>query len=55
MTLNDAIAHAEETAKENLCTACGDNHTQLAEWLKELREYKLYFGNEMARKKKITN
>jgi len=54
MTLEDAIIHAEETAKENICTPCGENHMQLAEWLKELKEYKLYFGNEMA-KKKIDN
>jgi len=54
MTLEDAIIHAEETAKENLCNACGDNHRQLAEWLKELKEYKFHFGNDMA-KKKLTN
>ena len=36
MTLKEAIRHAEEKAK---CGGrCGEEHAQLAEWLKELRE-----------------
>jgi hypothetical protein len=36
MTLEEAIRHAEEKAK---CGGeCGEDHAQLAEWLKELRE-----------------
>ena len=44
MTLDEAILHAEEVADrciitgENSC--CGQEHHQLAEWLKELKEYK---------------
>ena len=56
MTLDDAIKHAEEKAKENYkeayneirqgfeqwarkCAECAHDHRQLAEWLKELRQY----------------
>ena len=36
MTLEEAIRHAEEKAK---CGGrCGEDHAQLAEWLKELQE-----------------
>lgn len=35
MTLDEAIAHCEEKAKT--CNACGLEHKQLAEWLKELK------------------
>ena len=36
MTLEEAIKHAEEMAK---CGGkCGEDHAQLAEWLKELKE-----------------
>ena len=36
MTLEEAIKHAEEKAK---CGGkCGEDHAQLAMWLKELRE-----------------
>ena len=39
MTLNEAIQHCEERA---LCgDACGLEHKQLAEWLKELRSYRM--------------
>ena len=53
MTLNDAIAHAEEVAEENEqkadnlknydgyteleCLECAKEHRQLADWLKELK------------------
>ena len=37
MTLDEAIAHSEEMANE---TPCGQEHRQLADWLKELRELK---------------
>ena len=36
MTLDEAIKHAEEVAKE--CTPCGRDHQQLADWLNELRD-----------------
>jgi len=36
MTLDEAIAHAEEVAEG--CSKCADEHRQLADWLKELRE-----------------
>jgi hypothetical protein len=37
MTLDEAIKHAEETAKELGDCSCADEHRQLAEWLKELK------------------
>lgn len=39
MTLDEAIQHCEEKA---LCgDACGLEHKQLAEWLKELKDYRM--------------
>lgn len=39
MTLDEAIQHCEERA---LCgDACGLEHKQLAEWLKELKSYRM--------------
>lgn len=55
MTLDEAIQHCEEVAKENRelfekigtshydednCLDCAKAHEQLAEWLKELKKYK---------------
>jgi carbonic anhydrase/acetyltransferase-like protein (isoleucine patch superfamily) len=37
MTLDEAIAHAEEAAND---TPCGREHKQLADWLRELRDLK---------------
>lgn len=37
--LDEAIKHAEEVA-DNKCDKCGQEHRQLAEWLKELKAYK---------------
>lgn len=37
MTLDEAIAHCEEVSK-SACGECAEEHRQLAEWLKELRE-----------------
>ncbi len=39
MTIDEAIAHAEWCA-ENSCGECAEDHRQLAEWLKDLRERK---------------
>ena len=36
MILEEAIKHCEEVAKEK-CDACGAEHKQLAEWLRELK------------------
>lgn len=53
MSLDEAIKHAEEVAEENQaivdscdyygenmakCEKCAEEHRQLAEWLKELKE-----------------
>ena len=38
MTLDEAIAHAEEAVND---TPCGQEHKQLADWLKELRAIKV--------------
>ena len=40
MTIDEAIKHAEDKANELECSECGKEHKQLAEWLKELKEYK---------------
>jgi hypothetical protein len=47
MTLEEAILHCEEVAKDNFnrrddkkCIKCGYEHMQLAEWLKELKTYR---------------
>ena len=37
LTLEEAIAHAEECVND---TPCGQNHRQLVDWLKELKEYR---------------
>lgn len=37
MTLNEAIQHTEAVA-DSKCGECADEHRQLAEWLKELKE-----------------
>lgn len=49
MTLDDAIQHCIE--KSQGCTQCAKEHQQLAEWLKELKQYRLWYkkwfiGNE---------
>lgn len=55
MTLDFAIEHAEETAKRKAGTECGSQHQQLADWLKELREYRKMYPNavKIASKKKV--
>ena len=40
MTIDEAIAHAEEVATTTKCKECAEEHRQLAEWLKELKEKK---------------
>lgn len=63
MTLDEAIRHAEEVAKENEerhmenpsilgyqekfydCKECAEEHRQLAEWLKELKERRQHTGH----------
>ena len=37
LTLDEAIKHCEEKTD---CTQCGEEHRQLAEWLRELQKYK---------------
>ena len=39
MTLDEAIKHCEERANQD-CTDCAKEHRQLAEWLKELMQYR---------------
>lgn len=39
MTLDEAIAHAEEVAT-TICDKCAKEHRQLAEWLRELKRLK---------------
>jgi hypothetical protein len=43
MTLEEAITHCEEVGRKNLDCGnekCGNEHLQLAEWLKELQGYR---------------
>jgi len=45
MTIDEAINHAEEVASKMLnervqCIKCAEEHQQLAEWLKELKQLK---------------
>ena len=47
MTLEEAIAHAEECADD---TPCGRQHKQLADWLKELRSIKALGNVQKMRK-----
>jgi len=38
MTLNEAIEHAENVAATCDISSCAEEHMQLVEWLKELRD-----------------
>ena len=63
MTLDEAIRHAEEVAMDNInranilwdskekarCKECAADHRQLAEWLKELKEYREQSGDAISR------
>jgi hypothetical protein len=40
MTLEEAIKHCLEVAKETDCKECSEEHKQLAKWLEELKQYK---------------
>jgi len=40
MTLDEAITHAELTAIRLGDCMCGQEHQQIAEWLKELKNYR---------------
>ena len=61
MSLDEAIKHAEEVAEENQaivdscdyygenmakCEKCAEEHRQLAEWLKELKQLREQSGDE---------
>ena len=37
MTLEEAIKHCDEVSNQQ-CNACGTEHKQLADWLRELKE-----------------
>lgn len=40
MTLDEAIEHAQEKARQRDCIGCASEHAQLAAWLIELRDYR---------------
>lgn len=40
MTLEEAISHAYDCAKEMCSTSCGEQHKQLGDWLTELQQYR---------------
>ena len=37
MTIDEAIQHCEDKARELGCTECAQEHRQLAAWLRELK------------------
>lgn len=68
LTLEEAIKHCEEKAKELNCQIekgeirtsdildcfeCANEHLQLAEWLKELKDFRLRFGENQCSKCKF--
>lgn len=48
MTIEEAIAHAQETAdtRSDLCDECRDEHRQLADWLTELKQLRDSFEKQ---------
>ena len=55
MTIDEAIQHCKEVANEEkskllkvgdeyICSECGKEHKQLAEWLEELKDYRRFNG-----------
>ena len=41
MTLDEAIDHSKELSEDqSVCEDCREEHKQLADWLKELKQYK---------------
>lgn len=48
MTIDEAIAHAQETAdtRTDLCDECRKEHRQLAEWLTELKQLRDSFEKQ---------
>ena len=44
MTLDEAIKHCEEVAKECDNLQCSLDHLQLGEWLQELKRYREKYG-----------
>ena len=50
LSLDEAISHAEECADGS---TCGQNHKQLSEWLKELRDLKRSGSNAAAMRKTL--
>lgn len=41
----DYVCYQMSDAERNQCKKCAEEHRQLAEWLKELRKYRLKDGN----------
>lgn len=48
MTIDEAIAHAKETAytRTDLCDECREEHKQLAQWLTELKELRITLNGD---------
>ena len=48
MTIDEAIAHAQETAdtRTDLCDECRKEHGQLAQWLTELRDLRITLNGD---------
>jgi len=44
VNLDEAIIHAEDVASAQGCTECGQQHRQLAAWLRELRDRRAHDG-----------
>ena len=46
MTLDEAIEHCKEVAKNSSCKECAEDHRQLAGWLKELKKLRAHMKGE---------
>ena len=53
MTLDEAILHCEKIADQCMVTdgnrKCESDHRQLAEWLKELKEYRKKYADTISK------
>ena len=56
MSLDEAISHAREVAetREDLCEECRQEHSQLADWLEELKQYRKQSEGEWIRTNEMT-
>lgn len=44
MTIEEAIEHCYDQARNNKCVACASEHVQLGDWLRELVELRAIYA-----------